>query len=89
MKTYPEGTTKEQWDQYEIALKKHEEYCEKTKPVEPQWSDYKNVSPINEHIYEQNFRQRIDDYRKAKSEWEMMRSCDGPNKPGYFRANND
>ena len=21
--------------------------------------------------------------------WEMMRFCDAPNKPGYYRANND
>ena len=28
-------------------------------------------------------------YLAAVSEWEIMRSCDAPNKPGYFRANND
>jgi hypothetical protein len=31
----------------------------------------------------------IAEFRKAISEWEMMRSCDAPNKPGYYRANND
>lgn len=29
------------------------------------------------------------DYDRAYSEWQMMRSCDAPNKPGYYRANND
>lgn len=67
-RTYPEGTTKEQWDKYEADLKKHEEYCKNTKP-----DDFMDSS----------------EYRKAMAEWEMMCSCDAPNKPGYFRANND
>lgn len=82
-------TTQEQWDQYQIELKAHEERCKREKPREPQWSDYKNVSPMNEHIYEQNFRQKMDDYKKALSEWQMMCSMDAPNEPGYYRANND
>ena len=28
-------------------------------------------------------------YDKALAEWEMALSCDRPNKPGYYRANND
>jgi hypothetical protein len=28
-------------------------------------------------------------YKKALAEWEMALHCDRPNKPGYFRANND
>lgn len=31
----------------------------------------------------------IEAYHAATQEWEMMRSCDAPNQPGYFRANND
>lgn len=31
----------------------------------------------------------FESYRAATQEWEMMRSCDAPNKPGYYRANND
>lgn len=27
--------------------------------------------------------------RSKHDEWEMARSCDAPNKPGYYRANND
>jgi len=37
----------------------------------------------------QNFRNKMEDYRKELAEWEMKRSCDAPNKPGYYRANND
>jgi len=83
------GTTIEQWERYYEDLKAHEARVERDKPREPQWHDYKNVTPMNEHIYEQNFRNKMDDYKKALSEWEMMRSCDAPNKPGYYRANND
>lgn len=28
-------------------------------------------------------------YQKDLKEWEMKRFCDGPNKPGYYRAKND
>lgn len=28
-------------------------------------------------------------YRMALSEWQMAGFCDAPNKPGYYRANND
>lgn len=28
-------------------------------------------------------------YSSAMSEWHMNRSCFEPNKPGYYRANND
>lgn len=29
------------------------------------------------------------EYNKALSEWDMAYHCMAPNKPGYFRANND
>jgi hypothetical protein len=28
-------------------------------------------------------------YARAYSAWSMKESCDAPNKPGYYRANND
>lgn len=28
-------------------------------------------------------------YRKALEEWRMRKSINAPNKPGYYRANND
>lgn len=68
----PEGTTQEQWDQYYIDLKAHEEKCERERPRKMYY-----------HISIQ------DEYEKDLSAWEMMRSCDAPNKPGYLRANND
>jgi hypothetical protein len=78
-KTYPKGTTKEQWDQYEIKLKSHQDYCAKTKP---QKEDMDFVDATTGE-----FRQ--DKFNMAIAEWDMMCSCDAPNEPGYHRANND
>lgn len=69
----PEGTTKEQWEQYEIELQAHEEYCRKCKPVIPDHNTAENMKA----------------YDRKLSQWQMMCSCDAPNKPGYYRANND
>ena len=66
-------TTKEQWDAYEIAMKRHEDYCQSTRPKQ---EDY--TGPLAD-----------ENYRREMTDWEMMRSCDEPNKPGYYRANND
>lgn len=30
-----------------------------------------------------------DQFEKDMREWHMAKSCDAPNKPGYYRANND
>jgi hypothetical protein len=78
-RTYPEGTTKEQWDKYEDDLKKHEEYCRNTKPKKSDYGKGIINPPLDEPA----------SYERDLAEWEMMCSCDGPNKPGYFRANND
>jgi hypothetical protein len=29
------------------------------------------------------------DFYKAQARWDMAYHCDAPNKPGYYRANND
>ncbi len=29
------------------------------------------------------------EYMKAYRAWDMALSCDAPNRPGYYRANND
>lgn len=29
------------------------------------------------------------EFDRAMSRWDMERSCDAPNPPGYYRANND
>ena len=39
--------------------------------------------------YLERYSNDWDAYQKKLSEWEMMRSCDATNKPGYYRANND
>ena len=62
--------TQEQLDAYNIAVKKHEAYCEKMKPLR------------ENYITEQAFQ--ID-----TNEWSKIVSMDAPNKPGYYRANND
>lgn len=68
------GTTIEQWERYYEDLKRHEERCEREKP---------NM----EDFPESNGGDAA--YSSARSEWQMMCSCDAPNKPGYYRANND
>lgn len=30
-----------------------------------------------------------DEFTRAQHEWDMKFFCDAPNKPGYYRANND
>lgn len=70
----PEGTTKEQWEQYEADVKEHEARCEREKPLPENYTDMAG----GELAYMAAFRA-----------WQMMRSCDAPNKPGYYRANND
>lgn len=70
-KTYPTGTTKEQWDQYEIKKLNHEIYMNSIKPVA---AFYEGMP---------------EELSKAWSEWKAKFFMDAPNKPGYFRANND
>ena len=90
-KTYPKGTTKEQWDNYElemIAFNRRMQFkelyfgfvCEMLKKSISEWpQDWKN-DPAEMALRFQ---------KKMQSEYEMSRSCDEPNKPGYYRANND
>lgn len=78
--TYPKGTTKEQWDRYYSDLKSHEDYCESIKPKKEDYGYIKNMPPDPDGERK---------YESALSEWHMKLSCDAPNKPGYYRANND
>lgn len=56
-------------------------------PESPAWQKYYADLERHEKHYESI---RPDEEQKAAlSEWEMSRSCFAPNKPGYFRANND
>jgi len=73
------GTTIEQWERYYEESAAHEKRCKECKP---QKEDMDFVHPDNGSFMEEKFN-------KAYSEWQMMWSCDAPNKPGYYRANND
>ena len=74
---YPTGTTKEQWDKYELDLQNHEARI----------------------AYQRDFLNNILMYceangfnatkQKFESELDRALSMDAPNKPGYYRANND
>jgi len=79
MTTYPKGTTKEQWERYEADLKSHEEYYLKMKP---QKEDMDFVDATTGAF-------REDKFNAAHSEWHMSYHMGMPNKPGYYRANND
>lgn len=68
------GLLKQQWDQYEIDLKAHKERCGRERPRPEDFNDLNGGEAA---------------YNAAYQEWEKMRFCDAPNKPGYYRANND
>lgn len=86
MKTYPSGTTASQWDRYEIDLKAHEERVKRLQPDPAKFGFEANELESQGGWTIEGGEQA---FRKAVSEWEMMRSMDAPNVPGYFRANND
>jgi len=65
---------------YEQKLKEWNEYMESIKPQEPNRDDY-----VGPYSYEESMRE----YNKALAEWQMKRSCDAPNPPGYTKSNND
>lgn len=75
-----EKTTPEQWERYYADLKSHEQHMDAKKPKEPNPLDYPD---------EGLFMRAMAAYRTEKSQWDMAYSCDAPNKPGYYRANND
>lgn len=73
----PEGTTKEQWDQYELDLKNHIAF------QEGRQSFANDIFLLIEN-------HGIDKAKeKVKGAIDMARSIDRPNKPGYYRAAND
>ena len=76
----PKGTTLEQWERYAVDMARHEEYYQKTKPTKAAYGYIGGMPPDAEH-------ERA--YENAYSEWHMNYSCFEPNKPGYYRANND
>lgn len=71
---YPKGTTTEQLERYGLDLLSHEQRCENERPRPDEFNDLNGGEAA---------------YIAAYRAWEMVRSCDAPNKPGYYRANND
>ena len=73
----PKGTTREQWERYELEKKNHETHIQNQK-------DFLQavLSSVDEHGMEKTFRMFNDDLNKSLS-------MDAPNEPGYYRANND
>lgn len=81
---YPEGTTKEQWDKYYSDTKSHDKFI----------SDYRFfLNKIVSHLdwmSSENTLWSIDDIKRVMTtELDKIESMDAPNKPGYYRANND
>lgn len=83
-KKYPAGTTNEQWEQYEsdyevfmgrISVRKFE--------LDRMLNYLKFINPEKNTWTLDEIRRKISD-EISKSE-----SMDAPNKPGYYRANND
>jgi len=60
----------------------------------PEWQQYYLDLKAHEEKMEARKPKREDyrsdsEYNSACSEWHMAFFCDAPNKPGYYRANND
>lgn len=65
-----------------------------TGTTEEQWRDYHDKMIIHKmrcDAKRPNPKNYANDevFKSAYSAWEMMSSCDAPNRPGYYRANND
>lgn len=75
--SYPKGTTKEQWDRYELDLKNHNAFCD----FKLSWAN--DIFLLIESHGIEKAKEKI------KQAVEMARSMDRPNEPGYYRAAND
>ncbi len=89
---------KSEMDEYNLKAYEWECYIDSIKPIEPQppplyFTHYRPTlgSGVAETALEANrlYTEALERYKKDLSEWQMKRSCDAPNKPGYYRANND
>jgi hypothetical protein len=82
-KTRTDGTTDEQWERYEAEVKAHEKFIERYRFY---------LERIVNHL-ELNYPRctwtpaKIKEFMTA--EIDKSSSMDAPNKPGYYRANND
>lgn len=83
-------------DAYELEMIKFEARCLGKMPylkdtLRDVLEDLVRIIPKAYGLDPEKYSIVIDARKKLKeySQWEMMRSCDAPNRPGYYRANND
>lgn len=65
-----DGTTDEQWAQYEEALRMFDKSMQNNKPRAENFKD-------------------SEEFERQLNAWQRVYFMDAPNKPGYYRANND
>ena len=70
-------TTQEQWDQYQLDLKNHNNWCDSRQEFAE-----RIIKLVQEIGPEKAFE-------KISREIYEIRFMDAPNEPGYYRANND
>lgn len=75
-----EDTSLPHWQKYYADLKAFEERMYAKEPK-------KETFGFSNGMWPDEACERAFD--KAYSAWDMALSCDAPNKPGYYRANND
>lgn len=76
-KVLPKGTTQEQWAQYQMDLKNHQNWC-------------KDREQFAEYVIDLCFIKGNEEaLKQIKKEIERIWFMDAPNEPGYYRANND
>jgi hypothetical protein len=81
--TRTDGTTDEQWERYEAEVKAHEQFIERYRfYLDRIVNHLKWKRP--DHIWTPEEIKSV-----MESEIRMADSMDAPNKPGYYRANND
>lgn len=71
---------------YEQKLKEWHEYMDGIKPT-PEKYGYESFGLEFQGGWQIEGGEEA--YYKALAEWKIKRSCDAPNPPGYYRANND
>jgi hypothetical protein len=76
----PKGTTIEQWDRYAQDMERHEAHYRATEPK-------KEAYGFTDKMWPDESSERA--FQNAYNEWHMNWSCFEPNRPGYYRANND
>lgn len=80
-KRMPEGTTQEQWDQYTIELAAHKQNMAVKK------IHFEQAVYVIKNLVSSETLTAIQSRLENELSW--SNSCDAPNRPGYYRANND